>query len=344
MNIQGDSAFELVDTWFSENLGEVKVFYNTLKNQYVLEKEFKLGSKFSASAQEIFILEARIKELPEEVTLAARRYDRYDANEPLFEAADAGHRVYMDYSAANMRKHLLALRAKGLRVPDGDVLGFYGFLMGLGSFMEQGLEFHRSICLKNLLIVDGQLKLTNPYVSDSHVAVVLEDFVRPIIALGETWSPNLFLDDQMRLEASRTNPGVRQINELHRAYVRQMHCDSCLVFLALATMKDDNDYVDSQGQKRFDLVRADIKALSGRFDPELIAIVEAVLLQEGEKVPTFIEVNEKISLQLRDKLVQAAAISRSVDPLLDEGYLIAPLSNPVPFDQGSFQPAATLTQ
>lgn len=320
VTIELNPDFELVDTWKSESLGEVKVFLAPQRNQYILKKDFRLATKFGTSPQENFLLEARIKELPEEVTLASSNYQKYDPTDPLFDSEVSTQLMYMDYSSMNMRKQMLALRDAGISVSDYNALGFYGFLMGLGSFMEQGMEFHRSVCLKNLLIVDGQLKLTNPYISDSHVGVVIEDFIRPIIAMGDNWTPNLFLDDQKRVELSKIDPRIRQVNELHRAYVRQMHMDSCLVFLGLANMREDNDYMTEDGRKKIDLIQHDLNAIAHRFDPELISIVESVLLNEGEAVPTFIEVNERISLNLRDQLVQAAAISRDLSALVDDGY------------------------
>lgn len=332
--IEMNSDFELVDTWKSDSLGEVKVFLAPHRKQYILCKDFKLSSKFDTNSQENFLLEARIKELPEEVTLASSNYQKYDPSDPLFAINSNIDLIYMDYSSMNMRKQLHAIRDNGMTISDHDALGFYGFLMGLGSFMEQGMEFHRSVCLKNLLILDGQLKLTNPYVSDSHVNVVLEDFVRPIIGMGDNWTPNLFLDDQKRLELSQSDSRIRQINELHRAYIRQMHMDSCLVFLGLTNMKEDNDYMTEDGTKRLDVIQQDLNLISSRFDPELISIIRSVLLMEGDEVPTFIQVNEKISLNLRDQLVQAAAISRNISSLVDEGSHQP--SKQSKFDTGNF--------
>lgn len=103
-------------------------------------------------------------------------------------------------------------------------------------------------------------------------------------------------------------------------------------------MKDDNEYVGADGRKIVEIVKADLGKLKGRFSEEMVAIVESVLLNEGEAVPTFIEVNERISMNLREQLVQAAAVSRSINSLFDEGYLNAPFKQQVPFDQGTYQP------
>lgn len=262
------SDFELADVWNTEGLGTVNIYSSKTKNQYVIEKPITLKEKFRATPEEIQLLEIRIKELPEEVTLASADYMQYDPSDPLFNHQWSSHVLYLDYSAMNMKKHLQNLKQEGLRISDSEALGYFGFLVGLGSFMEQGLEFHRSVCLKNLLLIEGKLQLMNPYISDNHIRVVIQDFIRPILNLGEQWEPSLFVDDQLRMELSKSNLGIRQINELHRAYIRQMHSDCCLVFLAIANMQEESRYTSAEGVKNISNIETDIN-VSIRYNARL---------------------------------------------------------------------------
>ncbi len=245
--IERNADYELIDTWQSEPLGRVEVYLNRKRNQYVLHKKFELSARFGASPAEMLGLEQRIRELPEEVTLASASYSKYDHSQPLFSSDDQDNSLFLDYSSQNLRKEVLKRKQAGQKMSESESLGCFGFLLGLGSFMEQGLEFHRSVCLKNLLIIDGQLQLTNPYISDSHVGLVLRDFIRPAQALENIWTPEMVVDDRLRAEVGKQNVQVRQLNELHRAYVRQMHVDSCLAFLAVATTQDDGIFLNSNG-------------------------------------------------------------------------------------------------
>lgn len=170
--IEQNPDYQLVDTWASPALGTVEVFLS--RNRYILFKKLELQRKFAASPSDLRLLEQRLKELPEEVTLASSSYVNFDPNQPLFVPGDPVNKLYLEYSSRNLKKEVSRRSQAGERSADAEAMGIFGFLLGLGSFMEQGLEFHRSVCLKNLLIVDGRLQLTNPYVSDSHISLVLK--------------------------------------------------------------------------------------------------------------------------------------------------------------------------
>lgn len=76
------------------------------------------------------------------------------------------------------------------------------------------------------------------------------------------------LDDRARAEASRRNPKIAQINDLHRAYVRQMHVDSCVAFLAMASLQDDTHFLSTEG----DLKKQEI-SMTLRVNPETYPVI-----------------------------------------------------------------------
>lgn len=201
-DISTNPEYKLVDTWNTEGLGEVRVFFNESTGLHVLQKNFGLGPRFGALPEEMQILEARIKDLPDEVSLASGDYRNYNPERLLFNPTDNNQTIYFDYSTHNLKSHMAQLKLADKRFSDEEALGCFGFMIGLGSFMEQGLEFHRSVCLKNLIIVNGQLQLLNPYVSDSHISLALKEFIQPIVAMGEEWENDMFTDDQLRMEVS----------------------------------------------------------------------------------------------------------------------------------------------
>ena len=88
------------------------------------------------------MLELRLRELPEEVALAARTYQAYDAAVPLFDARNPNDTLYIDHSAHNLKKEMIRRQSIGQQIKEEEALGIFGLLLGLGSFMEQGLEFH----------------------------------------------------------------------------------------------------------------------------------------------------------------------------------------------------------
>ena len=132
------------------------------------------------------------------MALAARTYLSYDASTPLFGVGNPNDTLYIDYSSQNLRKEVVRRQSIGQQIKDEEALGVFGLLLGLGSFMEQGLEFHQSVCLQNILVINGQLQVSNPYLQDIHVQTVVKDFIRPILALGTDWKKDFFVDDRQR--------------------------------------------------------------------------------------------------------------------------------------------------
>ena len=330
--IDSDPAFEMVDTWNTEGLGEIRVFAHKTQNLFKLQKKLDLSRKYGASLDEVNLLEIRLKELPQEVTLAAGNYKDYDPSQPIFRQDNQGEAIYLDYSSHNLRKHVLELKRQGLRVSVQEGLGYFGFLMGLGSFMEQGLEFHRSVCLKNLLIMENEgLQLMNPYVSDNHIRVVIEEYIRPILALGERWVPQMFVDERLRAEAAKSDPGVRNLNSSHRKHIKQMHNDCCLTFLSLATTEEESAYVSSSGVKNPAAIERGIQAMLDMGYPwEVINILRTILLPKTsadsivpdfESVPTFIEINETISPELRELLMNSILSSKQAEAAAQTGII-----------------------
>jgi hypothetical protein len=319
-----DPQFELVDTWQTEGLGEIRVFAHRSENLFKLHKKLELASKYGASPEEIHLLELRLKELPQEVTLASGDYQNYNPNQPLFQQHNPQNDLYMDYSSHNLRKHVLELKRQGMKISVQEGLGYFGFLMGLGSFMEQGLEFHRSVCLKNLLVMEREgLQLMNPYVSDNHIRVVIEDYIRPIIRMGNRWSSQLFVDERLRAEISKTDSDIRDLNSAHRKHIKQMHVDCCLTFLSLATTEEEHVYVSATGLKNQASIERGIQTMLDMGYPwEIINILRNVLLPkmnpgnivpELDRIPTFIEVNEGISPELRDLLMNSIVNSKPAE-------------------------------
>jgi hypothetical protein len=319
-----DPLFEMVDTW--------RVFAHRSQNLFKLHKRLELASKYGATPEEIHLLELRLKELPQEVTLASGDYRMYDPNQPLFQQKDSQNDLYMDYSSHNLRKHVLELKRQGAKVQVQEGLGYFGFLMGLGSFMEQGLEFHRSVCLKNLLVMEKEgLQLMNPYVSDNHIRLVIEEYIRPIIKMGNRWNSQLFVDERLRAEVSKTDSDIRDLNTAHRKHIKQMHVDCCLTFLSLATTEEEHVYVSATGLKNPSAIERGIQTMLDMGYPwEIINILRNVLLPkttpgqivpELDRIPTFIEVNESISPELRELLMASIVNSKPAEVNIQQNII-----------------------
>jgi hypothetical protein len=194
-----------------------------MSGRLVIEKRIWLQNEFGASPREIQILGEKISGLPEEVTLASGRPHIFDPDHPTFSPEQAApHILYFDFSSLSLMSLVDKLRSQQKRLPDDAVLGCFGLLLGIGAYFEENLEFHKGVCLQNLLIIDGKLQLVNPYLMDGHIKQALEvlaaqqDFIRP--------------------------PKTQELQSYHSNLICEMLFDSCLVFLALATMKNDRSY------------------------------------------------------------------------------------------------------
>lgn len=60
---------------------------------------------------------------------------------------------------------------------ESQIWALLGFLIGIGMYFEDNLEFHKSISLRNLIIVQGGLKLVSPYCYDSHFLTCFEVYL-----------------------------------------------------------------------------------------------------------------------------------------------------------------------
>lgn len=219
--------YEQVLDWGPEGLGHVRLFKHKASGRLMIEKKVWLENDFGASAREIQILGERISGLPEEVSLASGRPSVYDPDTPLFApGVPPPHVLYFDFSSVSLMSLVEKLKSQNKQLPDSAVLGCFGLLLGIGAFFEESLEFHKGVCLQNLLIIDGRLQLVNPYLMDGHIQQTLEvasreqDFVRP--------------------------QKSQELQAYHSNLISEMLFDSCLVFLALASMKNDRNYY-SQG-------------------------------------------------------------------------------------------------
>lgn len=172
--IEEDPRFKLIDVWKTKGMGTLKIYNNGSDGSFWINKQLHMHSELGINEDELTVLEDRWRQLPEEISLLSQRFDGVDDGGPMFDHRQDPQEAYIEYSAMNLGKILMKRKESNQTVSEDELLSFFGFFLGLGSLLENTLEFHRSVCLKNLLIVKGQLALINPYVSDNHLKFVLE--------------------------------------------------------------------------------------------------------------------------------------------------------------------------
>ena len=167
--------FERIEGWAAQGLGEVSLFKSRNTDRLVIEKKMDLGRSFGANQEEIKKMEARIMGLPEEITLASSVPLIYDIHNPVFSSSFPPHSVFFDFSSVSLLTILEKLRSQGRKIPEVLILACFGLLLGVGAFLEDTMEFHKGVCLQNILLIEGEkLQLINPYLMEGYVKQVIE--------------------------------------------------------------------------------------------------------------------------------------------------------------------------
>ena len=147
----------------NEDVGILNFLKSPELEDLVIEKDLR-SLTFDSDIKMMKFFARRIESLPEEIINVCYFYQD---SKKSFKNGYKG-KIYFPFSKESLLDYIKDLRAKNLSVEESEVWALLGFLIGIGNYLEQNFEFHHSISLKNLLILEGKVMLVNPYLYDSH--------------------------------------------------------------------------------------------------------------------------------------------------------------------------------
>ena len=114
-------------------------------------------------------------EFPEEIILISSVPLIYDMQSSVFSSSLLPHSVYFGFLSVSHLTILERLRSQGRRIPEVLILGCFGLLQGICSFLEDTMEFHKGVYLQYILLIEGEkLQLINPYLMDGYLNKIIE--------------------------------------------------------------------------------------------------------------------------------------------------------------------------
>lgn len=195
VNHNASSEFEHLNSFRDENVGPVDILVNKSTKELLIRKKFN-NFEFISSRSYIPILLDRIKNCPKYLQkLLELKMDPQTSREIL---ANNGYNK-KDYSKNNLiesiyefsNQNILSILEKCIKsrvyYPEDKIWMLVNYLVKTGSLLEVNLEHHPNITMKNILIVNDEFKLVNPYIYDSYVVEVEKFYMKPLKAIDETF-------------------------------------------------------------------------------------------------------------------------------------------------------------
>ena len=126
-----------------------------------------------------------------------------------------------------------------------DATAVLGFLLYTACELEKTLDFHHSICLKNIFVAEGSLALLNPYIKQSHCNSLLA--MMQETSYQSDWRAEYSHDYRQRLLASSRSKTVAKVVEVHRQHTSDMLTSIGVVVCQLCTGRDDSFFFFEDG-------------------------------------------------------------------------------------------------
>lgn len=147
-------------------------------------------------------------------------------------------------SPITLETELDRLRENGMTFNETDVWAILGVLLLTGSLLEQSMNYHKAICLKNVFVSESHHKihLLNPFVLDAYLEGLLEQLVGPILK-SQNWREEYWSDLAKREEAANYYPEIKQAVQICQANCNQMAISIALLGLQLASGLDENYFL-----------------------------------------------------------------------------------------------------
>jgi hypothetical protein len=229
-----------VDVVCSADAGDMELWRNKVQSEVFFLRKDVSEWRRRLTKDEIVMLVLKESLLPRSILPISRLNgaDRYlsDCTE-----------IATDLSANSLQREVDRLNVEDCTMSESDITAIFGVLLFTAMAMEKNLDFHRSICMKNIFLVGNSVFLLNPYIKDSHLSRSIDTIVRPIIKIDDRWRPEYLTDIDLRSKASLYNDEIQSIIVKHRQVLGEMIISIGVVVLSVCDGKPDDYFIYQDG-------------------------------------------------------------------------------------------------
>ena len=250
-NTRQFKTWKVVDEYQDNEYGLFKILENPkVAKQLALEKAYSfvtMGFKQS-DLKEIRTTAHRI---PETFTRCYGMNAKKDSNfcSPDMLNIDA----FFEYFTNNLLKYADYNKSHGKHSAEGEIQELIKFFLTVGCIMENLLEYHPFIGMKNVLITHQfGYKITNPYVYPVYLMEKKENIMNPIATLQERnkWTPDFFTSHKARTVVENEMMKDLEYNKMiewHRFKIKQNVFQCMSIILCLGTNTKEHKYYENNG-------------------------------------------------------------------------------------------------
>ena len=189
-------------------------------------------------------------------------------------------------SPITLETELDRLREQGMTFNETDVWAIMGVLFLTASLMEQGMNYHKAICLKNVFVSETrhQIFLLNPFVLDAYLEGVLHQLIGPLIR-NAGWREEYWTNHSLREQAAQYYPDIKKCVQESQMNSHQMVISVVLIGLQIASGLTE-DYFMTESGGTLDKMRINqaIDSIRNRYSSTLKTFFRSVFtsVQRGE--------------------------------------------------------------
>jgi hypothetical protein len=189
-------------------------------------------------------------------------------------------------SPITLETELNRLREAGMTFNETDIWAIIGVLLLTTGFMEQNMNYHKAICLKNVFVSETkrQIHLLNPFVLDAYLDGVINKLINPIERIPG-WRAEFWTDESLRLQASGYYPEIKSLVQASQMDANQMSISVALIGLQLASGLNE-DYFLAESSGNLDKMRINqaIDSIQTRYSTLLRTFFRSIFsaVQKGE--------------------------------------------------------------
>lgn len=244
------------------------------------------------------------------VSAHSASFNTHSPNTTLFTdlTQNPGASVYYQYTTSSISHHIQNYSTLGDFTRENDTIYVLGYLKEVGMWMQANLNWHACISPASILMSGSGIRLVHPAICDRFVSD-LRTTARDI-ASCQDWHTNLFADKTARLDIAKSNVVMAKICSDHELRIsKQVDCSLATVLCVASGKTDIRDYIDCDGSVLKMAVRSDLQMLKRSCDPDLLWLLDQVLLNDGIKSFDIIEKMIAMKPRLSSKISESLRTS-----------------------------------
>ena len=348
--------FEHLNSFRDENVGPVDILVNKNTKELLIRKKFN-NFEFISSRSYIPIILERIQNCSKYVQkLLELKIDPVTSREIL---ANNGY-ISKDFNKNNLiesiyefsNQNILSILEKCIKsrvyYPEDKIWGLVNYLVRTGSLLEINLEHHPNITMKNILIINDEFKLVNPYIYDSYVVEVEKFYMKPLKDIEETFKNHAdfnlgrFTKDEKYRKSllndvkKSKNNALDSMLKIHKERIQSNVIQMAYVILGLGNLIIDEEFLRPENQsdsheanksekdRKQKFLLSQLNQFKSVYSEKLYRLIKKLLYRnQYYDVPSFLDLHrEYLPNEAKDKLVRE---SKSVFQINEAGYKLSNL-------------------